>query len=241
MKNSSLASAAILGVCIGGGIALAGVYHGKALVESRKPQRTVSVRGLAEREVNADLALWPITFTETSNDLADLYDRISNKKRIIAAFLAEGGFNPADISYSAPSIVDQHAKEYGGDQAPPKFRYLGKATVTVRSGDVPRVKKTIELSGALVGKGIVIGAADWDNKTQYFFKGLNRIKPAMIEEATRNARAAAEKFAADSGSRIGKIRSASQGLFEITDRDQGTPEIKQVRVVTSVDYYLADE
>ena len=241
MRRSSGVFALILGLCIGGGIAIAGIYLGLSLKESRKPQRVVSVRGLAERDVDADLAIWPITYSETSNDLADLYNRIVDKRKLIAGFLAEAGFGSANISFSAPQVSDQHAREYGEGQSKPTFRYLGKATVTVRSSDVPLIKKTIELSGSLVGKGIVIVAENWENKTQYFFKGLNTIKPQMIEEATKNARAAAEKFAADSGSKLGKIRTASQGLFEITDRDQGTPEKKQVRVVTSVDYSLVDE
>jgi hypothetical protein len=231
----------ILGLCLGGGIAIAGVYLGESLKESRKPQRVVSVRGLAERDVDADLAVWPITFSETSNDLADLYNRIVDKRKTIAGFLAEAGFGSADISFSAPQVSDQHARENNEDRSRAAFRYLGKATVTVRSSNVPLVKKTIEQSGSLVGKGIVIVGEDWENRTQYLFKGLNTIKPQMIEEATRNARAAAEKFASDSGSKIGKIRSASQGLFEITDRDQGTPDKKQVRVVTSIDYSLVDQ
>jgi hypothetical protein len=228
----------ILGLCIGGGIAIAGIYHGESLKESRKPQRVVSVRGLAERDVDADLAIWPITFSETSNDLADLYSRIVEKRKIIDGFLREAGFGAADISFSAPQVADQHAREFDEGRSKSPYRYMGRATVTVRSGDVPLVKRTIESSGSLVGKGVVIVAENWENRTQYFFKGLNTIKPQMIEEATKTARAAAEKFAADSGSTIGKIRSASQGLFEITDRDQGTPEKKQVRVVTSVDYTL---
>lgn len=241
MKRSSLASAAVLGLFVGGGIALAGVYHGLALKESRKPLRTVSVRGLAEREVDADLAVWPITFVETGNDLAALNARLTEKRQIITEFLTASGFAAADLSHSTPSISDQHAREYGDGRSRPEFRYLGKATVTLRSGDVPQVKRTMEKSGSLVGRGIVVLAEDWSSRTQYFFKGLNAIKPPMIEEATRNARAAAEKFAADSGSNLGKIKSASQGLFEITDLDQSTPERKQVRVVTSVEYFLADE
>jgi hypothetical protein len=240
MNRRFSGSAWVLGLCIGGGIAVAGIFHGWALRESRKPQRVVSVRGLAERDVDADLAIWPITFSETGNDLAELYGRIVDKRKTIAGFLAAAGFGAAEISFSAPQVADQHAREFGEGQTRAPYRYLGKATVTVRSGNVPLVKKTIEQSGSLVGKGVVIVAENWENRTQYFFKGLNAIKPQMIEEATKNARAAAEKFAADSGSAIGKIRSASQGLFEITDRDQGTPEVKQVRVVTSVDYSLLD-
>jgi hypothetical protein len=241
MKHSSIASAAILGLFVGGGIALAGVHLGLSLKESRRPQRTVSVRGLAEREVPADLAVWPITFVETGNDLAALDASLTRKRRIIAEFLAAAGFGAADLSHSSPSIVDQHAREYGDGRSRPEFRYLGKATVTLRSGNVQQVKKAMEQSGSLVGKGIVVLAGEWGSRTQYFFKGLNAVKPAMIEEATRNARAAAEKFAADSGSTLGKIKSASQGLFEITDLDESTPERKQVRVVTSVEFFLADE
>lgn len=240
MKNVALGPAVILALGIGGGIAVAGVYLGVSLRESRKPQRVVSVRGLAEREVDADLAIWPVTFSETSNDLVDLNNRIVEKRRVIADFLGAGGFGQEEISFSAPQVVDQHAREYGEAQARPAFRYLGKASVTVRSTNVPLVKKAIERSGELVGGGVVLVAENWESRTLFFFKGLNRIKPEMIEEATRNARAAAEKFAADSGSTLGKIRSASQGLFEITDRDPGTPEKKQVRVVTSVDYSLVD-
>lgn len=241
MSRNSIGFALILGLAVGGGVAVAGVYLGMSLKESRKPQRVVSVRGLAEREVDADLAIWPVTYSETSNDLADLHKRILDKRKIVTEYLTGTGFRAEEISYSAPQLIDQQAREYGEAKAAPEFRYLGRASVSIRSTNVPLVKKAIESSGALVGRGVVIVAQNWENKTLYFFKGLNKIKPEMIEEATRNARAAAEKFAADSGSRLGKIRSASQGLFEITERDQGTPEKKQVRVVTSVDYSLVDE
>jgi hypothetical protein len=239
MKKTSIVFAAILGLAIGGGITIAGVYIGVSLKDSRKVQRVVSVKGLAEREVDADLAIWSITFSETSNDLSDLHNRILDKRKIIESFLIESGFTKDDISNSAPRVFDQRAKEDEDNKLKPVFRYLGKATVTLRSGDIKRIQKTIELSVTLVGKGIVILAEDWESKTQYFFKGLNMIKPPMVEEATKNARAVAEKFASDSGSKLGKIRSASQGLFEIEDRD-GTPE-KKVRVVTSIDYFLVDE
>lgn len=240
MEKKSLAFALILGLSIGLGITIAGIYLGLSLKESRKPHSIVSVRGLAERDVDADLAIWPITFQETSDDLVDLYNRITEKRKVVSLFLTGAGFHTGDISYSAPSISDLKARTDNNESAKSKPRYLAEATVTLRSSDVARVKKTIEQSGSLVGKGIVLVAANWENKTQYLFKSLNKIKPEMIEEATKNARAAAEKFAADSGSKLGKISNASQGLFDIEDRDQGTPEKKTVRVVTSVDYFLVD-
>jgi len=241
MKTRLIAFALILGIAVGGGIAIAGIYLGMSLKESRKPQRAVSVRGLAEREVDADLAVWPITFSETSNDLSDLQKQISEKKKIVTGFLSEAGFLPSDISFSAPRIIDRHAREYGEVSQKLEYRYLGKTTVTLRSTNVPLVIKTMELSGNLIGKGVVLDAENWQNPTEYFFKGLNKIKPEMIEEATKNARAAGEKFAADSGSKLGEIRSATQGLFEINERDRNTPQKKQVRVVTSVEYSLIDD
>ncbi|MBN1444954.1 MAG: SIMPL domain-containing protein [Candidatus Omnitrophica bacterium] len=240
MEKKSLAFALTLGLCIGLGIAIAGIYLGISLKQSRRPQSVVSVRGLAERDVDADLAIWPITFQETSDDLTDLYNRITGKRKIVSRFLTDAGFSAEEISYSAPSIVDLKTRAYGNESVKDKPKYMAEATVTLRSTDVARVKKTIEQSGSLVGKGIVLVASNWENRTQYLFKGLNNIKPEMIEEATKNARAAAEKFAEDSESKLGKISSASQGLFDITDRDQGTPEKKTVRVVTYVSYFLAD-
>lgn len=240
MEKKSLTFALTLGLCIGLGIAIAGIYLGISLKQSRKPLSIVSVRGLAERDVDADLAIWPITFQETSNDLTDLYNRITERRKTVSRFLTDAGFKTEEISYSAPSIIDLKTRAYANESVKDKPKYMAEATVTVRSTDVALVKKTIEQSGSLVGKGIVLVASNWENRTQYLFKGLNKIKPEMIEEATKNARAAAEKFAEDSGSRLGKISSASQGLFDITDRDQGTPEKKTVRVVTYVTYFLID-
>ncbi|MGI6595704.1 MAG: SIMPL domain-containing protein [Candidatus Ratteibacteria bacterium] len=240
MEKKSVNFALTLGLCIGLGIAVAGIFLGVSLKASRRPQSVVSVRGLAERDVDADLVIWPIAFQETSNDLTILYKRITDKRKIVTDFLTDAGFKPEEISYSAPSIFDLQTMAYSNEYVKDKPRYKADAKVMLRSTNVSLVKKAIEQSGSLVGKGIVLGASDWGNMTQYLFKGLNDIKPEMIEEATKNARAAAEKFAQDSGSKIGKISTASQGLFDITDRDQGTPEKKTVRVVTYVTYFLVD-
>jgi hypothetical protein len=105
---------------------------------------------------------------------------------------------------------------------------------------VPAVKTAAEKAGELIGKGIVLVGENYGRTTEFLFTGLNDIKPAMIQEATKNAHTAAEQFAKDSGSKVGKIKNASQGLFTITDRDMNTPDKKNVRVVTTVEYYLND-
>jgi hypothetical protein len=225
----------ILGIAI----AIAGISIGLGFYKGRAADRYVTVKGLAEREVKADLAIWPITFKVAENDLTALQQGIDSGREAVKTFLLESGFTEDEISFSAPSIVDAEAEQYGS-RSESKFRYIAEATVTTRTGMVDRVRSTMEESGKLIGKGVVLSAKSWDNPTEFLFTGLNEIKPQMIEEATKDARRAAEKFADDSGSRVGKIRNASQGYFSITDRDRNSPEIKQVRVVTTIDYYLVD-
>lgn len=240
MDRLSSLSTILAGLLIGLGIAIAGVSIGNAIYKSRLAERTVSVKGLAEKEVDADLAIWPLTFKDTGNDLSVLQKDVDAKREAITNFLEAAGFSRSEISYSASKISDTQAELYGNPSVRPSFRYVAQATVTLRSNNVSGVKNTIENSGTLVAKGIAL-AESWESRTQFLFTGLNTIKPEMIEAATKNAREAAEKFAMDSRSIVGKIRTASQGLFEITDRDPNSPDKKKVRVVTKVDYYLVDE
>ncbi len=237
--NKPVIGAALLGVLLGLGIAVAAGIFGNAFIRARAGDRFVSVKGLAEREVDADLAIWPITFTETGNDLGSLQKAIDAKRDVVTAFLRRLGFTAAEISQAAPKIRDTQTETYG-TKSETRYRYIAQITVLLRSENVARVKEAMEEAGTLVGQGVAL-ASDWQGRTEFLFKGLNKIKPEMIEEATTNARSAAEKFAKDSGSRIGKIRNASQGLFSITDRDMNSPDRKNVRVVTTVEYYLIDE
>lgn len=239
MKRNLLGAAAILGVTIGLGVAIAGIAVSSALAKSRASQRFVSVRGLAEREVDSDLAIWPLTFKEAANDLADLQRRVDERRTVVASFLEGAGFQRSAISFAAPRITDLQAEGATAKGQTAPFRYVAQAVVTVRSKDVPAVKKAMEQAGTLVRQGVML-AQDWENRAQFLFEGLNSIKPEMIAEATVAAREAAVKFAKDSGSRIGRIRNASQGLFAITDRDPNSPERKVVRVVTTVEYFLDD-
>lgn len=134
--------------------------------------------------------------------------------------------------------MDKVAQEYGGQKA--SLRYTAHQVITVYSDKIEAVRASEGNLGELGKKGIALGGNEYEQKTQYLFTGLNDIKPAMIEAATRNARAAAEQFAADAKSRVGKLKSANQGVFSIEDRDSNTPYLKKVRVVSTVEYYLAD-
>jgi hypothetical protein len=239
-RNGNGASGApiVAGLLLALGIAYAGHQIAGALRAARATERFVSVKGLSEREVNADLAVWPLTFSAVNDQLAALHAELERGKGEVFGFLSKAGFAAGEMTASSPSIADLHTeRHYGG--APPPARYHGTLTVTLRSNQVAKVKTLTSQAGALIERGVVL--ASGGQPAQYFFTGLNAIKPAMIAEATKNARKAAQQFAADSGSQVGAIREARQGLFTIEDRDAFTPEIKAVRVVTTVDYFLADE
>ncbi|MGB1558306.1 MAG: SIMPL domain-containing protein, partial [Oceanococcaceae bacterium] len=140
----------------------------------------------------------------------------------------------------APQVTDLHAQQYG-DKSQIRYRYTAQATVTVYSQNVEATRQAMGNLVELGKRGVVVGANYYGNGgTQFLYTGLSSLKPDMIEEATRNARAVAEKFAQDSDSHLGKIRQASQGQFSISDRDASTPHIKTVRVVSTVEYYLSD-
>jgi hypothetical protein len=230
----------VLGITVGLGMVIMGATVSSAVYKLRAGQRYVTVKGLAEREVDTDLVIWPLTFEVSTNDLAELQKGVDTKRQIIGQFLAAGGFAEAEISQSAPRIRDTQSEVTYGQQTPPKFRYVAQATVLLRTNKIALVKQTVDKSGELIGKGVLLVGENYGKTTEFLFTGLNEIKPAMIQEATKNARAAAEQFAKDSGSKVGKIKTATQGLFTITDRDMNSPDKKQVRVVTTVEYYLGD-
>lgn len=200
--------------------------------------RTVNVKGLSEMEVPADKVTWPLVYKEIGNNLQDLYVRINRNNKTLVDYLISNGISEEEIGINAPEIIDMSAERYSTTPAP--YRYNVTSVITVSSTKVDLVRKLIADQGELLKQGIAITEGEYRYNTVYSFTGLNDIKPQMIEEATRNARAAAMKFAQDSGSKLGKIKNASQGQFTISDRDENTPYIKNVRVVTTVNYYLKD-
>jgi hypothetical protein len=239
MKDKRNSEAALLGIFIALGLTLLGAFTYQGILRARSLDRSVTVKGLAEREVPADIAIWPIKFSEAGDDLGALTTRLQEKNDRVVAFLEEAGFGAEEISLAAPSVTDRQAQTYGspGDL---KFRYSASSVITVYTSKVDAVLETMTKLVALGKQGIAVSGQDYDARPQFLFKSLNAIKPEMIEEATKNAREVAEKFAADSDSRLGRIKTANQGLFSINDRDSGTPQIKTVRVVSTITYYLSD-
>lgn len=229
LKEAIVLAIAILGL---------GAFLYCAMMHTKDRERVVSVKGLSEREVKADFVIWPIVYKEVGNDLSAIYDAVQAKNATLAKFLQGNGIEKSEISWSSPEIEDVQGERYGDNRRP--FRYIATVVTTVASKNVDRVREIMGKQGDLLKQGIAFSGDDYRYRKIYSFNALNEIKPAMIDEANKNARAAGEKFAADSDSKLGKIKTASQGQFSISDRDENTPYIKNVRVVTSVQYFLED-
>lgn len=234
-NNGNIAAAGLL---VALGLGVGGYFVGHGLLEARSSDRYVTVRGFAEREVPADLVVWPITYTVTADDLGTLQRRTEDGAAKIRAFLADQ-FGAEEIGLSQARVTDREAQGFV-DQTGRLARYVAESTVTVRSERIDAVRSAMEQSGELVAEGVAL-IRSYDSQTEYFFTGLEAIKPDMIQEATRDARRAAQQFAEDSGSRVGGIRNAQQGYFSIEDRDRFSPEHKKVRVVTTIQYFLLDD
>ena len=227
-----LGIAFILGMLVLGGSLVLMINNMKSY------DRCVTVKGLCEKEVMADKVIWPIVYKQGGNELGELYNRVKDMNAVIVKFLKDAGVSDSEITTNAPSILDTQTNLYGERK---EYRYIVTAGVTVCSNQVELIVKLQTEQAKLYEKGIPVGMGEnWSHPTTYSFTGLNDIKPAMIEEATINARQAAEKFAKDSNSKLGNIKNATQGQFSVSDRDSNTPYIKNVRVVTNVVYYLKD-
>jgi len=233
MTNDSKA-AAILGLAVGVGLGLGGYFVGQGLFAAQATKRVVTVRGLAEREMPADLVNWPIVFTASGNDLSTVQKDLEAATVKVDDFLASHGFPEEVRSTSSPRVSD-YSNRSDRDR---RDRYRVETTVTVRSSEVEGVRQAMARVGELVKQGVAV--TQGRPPAEFLFTRLDEVKPDMIAEATRDARRAAEQFANDSGSRVGSIRTATQGYFSIQNRDQFSPEIKRVRVVTTVHYFLID-
>lgn len=221
------------------GLVLLGLSIKSGIKTFSQRDRVVNVKGLSEMEVQADKVIWPLVYKDVGNDLPSLYDNMNLKNQTIVSFLKSNGITDEEISISAPQVVDLQAERYSSNTSP--YRYNITSVITVSSDKVDLVRKLMSEQGELLRQGIAVsGGADYQYNVQFMFTKLNDVKPQMIEDATKNAREAAVKFAEDSNSKLGKIKSANQGQFSIADRDANTPHIKNVRVVSTIEYYLKD-
>lgn len=222
-----LASAAI----VAAGLVAGGYLLGDGLTRARAADRSVTVRGLAERDVTADLATWTIAYSATASDLATARASVDHDTGAIRDFFRQLGFPAAELQPSGANV-----SQYTDNGVP---RVTVRQRMTLRTHDIARAQAAVRRQFELVNAGVVL---EEGSGMTYTFTRLNTIKPEMVAVATRDARAAAEKFAKDSGTGVGGIKNATQGYFEITARDgEGggvdSPE-KKVRVVTTVDFYL---
>lgn len=236
MKNTNWLKILIISISI----VIAGFFIGNMHKTGKKYDRFVQVKGLSEREVNADMAVWPLNITLTGNDLKLLRSEIEKQNNEVYNFFIRQGFEKNELSKGSTNISDALADRYNSNSQNNEYRYLAKSEFTIRTNNIDRLQKALSESLELISQGILLGSKNTWRPIEYIYTGLNDIKPLMIEEATKNAREVAEKFAHDSNSQVGEIRIARQGLFTITDRDENTPEIKIVRVVSTIDFQLED-
>ena len=217
----------VMGVCLKAGID-----------NFTNKDRRVTAKGLAEREVAADKVTWPIVSVELGNDLPQLYNKINSTTSKIRTFLKENGVPDEDISVNPPVVQDKNANLYSNERV--VNRYNITSVITVTSNDVAKIRGIISRQGELLRQGVAIIDGGYENPIVYEYTGFNEIKPEMMKEAIANAQATAEQFAGNCNSELDKIITATQGQFSISDRDNNSPHIKKIRVVSTITYSLKD-
>ncbi len=220
------------------GIIVLGLCVRSGLDSISNKDRKVTVKGLSEREVEADKVTWPILTKELGNDLPLLYTRINATTAKVKAFLKKNGVKDSEISVNAPVVIDLNADQYS--VAKHNYRYNITSTVTVTSRNVKLVRSIISRQGELFKQGVAVVDGGYGNGVVYEYVSFQQIKPKMMQEAIKNAEQTARQFADNSDSKIDKILEAGQGQFSIENRDDNTPYIKKLRVVTTVTYSLKD-
>ena len=233
-ENNRIIAAALIAI----GIICLGWFIKSGIDNFANKDRKVNVKGLAEQEVEADKVTWPIVSKEVGNDLPELYNRIGSTQQKIKAFLMRNGIKETELTENAPQVVDLQAREYSDNNKP--YRYIVTSVITVTSQNVKQVRAIIARQGDLLKEGVAIVDGGYENPVKYEFVSFREMKPKMMQEAIENAEKTAQQFAENSHSKIDKIVSADQGQFSIDNRDENTPYIKKVRVVTTVTYSLKD-
>lgn len=234
MKDNRILAAAITAF----GIIVLGFALKSGIDNFANKDRKVTVKGLAEQEVEADKVTWPIQTKEIGNDLPSLYKKINSTNATIKRFLIANGIKEREINVNAPTVIDLSAERYNTQPVPQRYNIT--STIIVASSNVKLVRSIIAKQGELLQEGIAIVDGGYENPIKYEYVAFRKMKPKMMEEAIANAEQTAEQFAKNSHSTLNKIVGADQGQFSIDDRDENTPYIKKVRVVTTVTYSLKD-
>lgn len=248
-NGQSVKAAIIVGCCLIIGLTAAGYFIGRGAVRFKSDVRTVTVKGLVEREVRSDEAVWTLSLRRASNDLADAHARIITDRDAVLGFLQKQGFNLDEITRLPTRIVDKLAREYGQPQAGERFRYLVTGALVLRTGQIDQLQKAIGSTEELLKSGVILDGEREGNvaNPRYIVTKFNELRPELLAAATKNARAVAQQFAADSGATVGKIQSANQGSMQIFGSDgndesgpfspTSTPA-KKIRVVSTFEFEL---
>jgi len=226
------------------GLTTSGYALGDGLRRSKMAEhRSVTVRGVSERNVTADLATWSVSFSHEGTELGPVQQSVDQQANAIRTFFKRTGFHPQDITDGDVSLNREQPRDRAGLPVGPQKLTVSRS-IQLRTTDVLRAREAYARQAELLRDGVELSGTN----VTYTFTGLNALKPAMIAEATRNARQSAEQFARDSGVDVGRLKSASQGYFSIGARDGedcddcgstgGSTPFQKVRVVTTIDYDL---
>ena len=248
-NHSMVPAAVIVGVCLLAGLILGGYFIGKGVTRFKSDTRTVTVKGLVEKEVKADQAIWTLNFRRAGDNLKDVHTKIIADRDATVAFLKKQGFKNEEITWQPSKTIDKLAREYGQNEQHFRFRYVVTSSLRVMTKNIDMVLLALGATEELLKAGILLDGQQGEGMAnpRYILTTFNALRPQLLAEATKNARFTAEQFASDSGARIGKIRSANQGMIQIfgsEGNDESAPysptstPVKKIRVVSTFEFEL---
>jgi uncharacterized protein len=248
-NRSMVVTAVIVGVCLIIGLSAGGYFIGKGCARFKSETRTVTVKGLVEKVVKSDQAVWTLYFKRASDDLKDAQTRISSDRDAVITFLKNQGFKDEEISRQPTRTFDKLAQEYGQNQEKVRFRYVVTSSLVVTTNNIDLVVKALGATEELLKSGVILSNEREENTSnpRYVITTFNALRPQLLADATKNARLTAQQFASDSGARVGMIRSANQGTIQIfgsDGKDESAPysptstPVKTIRVVSTFEFEL---
>jgi hypothetical protein len=226
---------------LGLGLAIGGFFVGQGIERFRMADRSITVKGLAEREVPADHAQWSLSFRRAGNEFGAVQAQLARDREQVRRFLADQGFEDDEVDTMPLQVDDLFAREYAAGNQP--FRFSGSGRLIVRTSRIDKVDAAARAVDPLIQAGIQLAGAAGENTPVYSLKGFNEVKAPLLAEATRNAREQAEKFAGEAGARLGRLKSANQGVITISgtggyEGDDSASRVKRLRVVSTFQYEL---